>query len=82
MERRNISSGTRGELVTDFSRAGRVEDSVYVSRTTDSDKKGDIVGIDDHNKQTIQTIQNIERVLQKASASLKNAFLTNADLYA
>ena len=64
------------EDIVGYSRAVRVDNHVYVTGTTATDEKGDVVGIGDAYAQTVQVIQNIERALIKAGASLANVVLT------
>jgi enamine deaminase RidA (YjgF/YER057c/UK114 family) len=54
----------------------RVGDRIYVTGTTATDDKGEIVGVDDGYAQTVQTIRNIERALQALDASLENVVRT------
>jgi enamine deaminase RidA (YjgF/YER057c/UK114 family) len=75
-DRQNIASGTKWEEVVGYSRAVRVGSRIYLTGTTATDEKGEIVGVGDGYAQTVQIIHNIERALKQAGATLANVVRT------
>ena len=76
MERQTVSSGTEWERKVGYSRAVRTGREVHVSGTTATDETGELVGEDDPYEQTAQALQNVERALEDAGASITDVVRT------
>ncbi len=76
MERLNINTGTKWELLAGYSRAVRVGNFVNVSGTTATDADSKVVGVGDPYVQTQQTLRNIQTGLERAGARLEDVVRT------
>jgi len=75
-DRRRVSTGTKWEPIVGYSRAVRVRDRIYVTGTTATDERGEVVGEGDAYAQAVQAIRNIERALSKLGAGLEHVVRT------
>lgn len=76
MERINYSSGAKWENIVGYSRAVKMGNIIEVTGTVAVDENNVLVGKDDAYVQTKFIIEKIDRVLQKAGASLKDVIRT------
>ena len=75
-ERQTYSSGTKWESVVGYSRAVKAGNQIFVTGTTATDDRGEIVCVGDAYGQTVQAISNIERALKALGASLASVVRT------
>lgn len=71
-----FSSGARWESVAGYSRSVRAGPFVEVSGTTATSADGEVVGIDDPYRQTVQALANVESGLKRAGAEMSDVIRT------
>lgn len=76
MQRTNYSSGAKWEDIVGYSRAVKVGNVIEVTGTVAVNDNSELVGGNNAYEQTKFIIQKIERILQKAGASLKDVVRT------
>ena len=74
--RTNYSSGARWEDIVGYSRAVKIGNIVEVTGTVSVDDNSNLVGGNNAYEQTKFILQKIERVLEKAGASMKDVVRT------
>jgi enamine deaminase RidA (YjgF/YER057c/UK114 family) len=76
MNRTNYSSGAKWEEIVGYSRAVKIGNTIEVTGTVSVDDNSKLVGGNDAYEQTKFIIEKIEKVLQRAGASLKDVVRT------
>ena len=76
MQRTNYSSGAKWEDIVGYSRAVRIGNIVEVTGTVAVDENSRLVGKNDAYGQTKFVIEKIEKVLERAGATLKDVVRT------
>lgn len=76
MQRVNYASGAKWEEIIGYSRAVRIGNLVEVTGTVAVDEQNNVVGKDNPYEQTKFILQKIEKVLERAGASLKDVIRT------
>lgn len=75
-ERINYSSGAVWEDIVGYSRAVKIGNTIEVTGTVAVDENNNLVGGEDAYLQTKFIIEKIEKILQRAGASLKDLVRT------
>jgi len=75
-ERQQVSGSSPYEPIVGYCRAMRVGSRIYVTGTTATGERGEIVGAGDAYAQTVQVFRNIERALAQLGAGLEHVVRT------
>jgi len=76
MKRTNYSSGAKWEDIVGYSRAVRVGNTIEVTGTVAVDENSHLVGGNNAYEQTKFILQKIEKVLERAGATLQDVIRT------
>lgn len=76
MQRTNYSSGAKWEDIVGYSRAVKAGNIIEVSGTISVNDNNELVGKDDPYLQTIFILEKIQKVLERAGASLNDVIRT------
>ena len=76
MKHETYATGTKWEPIVGYSRAVKVCKRVYVTVTTATNDKGEVVAEGDMYGQAKQALANIERVLRRAGAEMRHVVRT------
>lgn len=76
MERHNYSSASAWEEMVGYSRAVKAGNLIFISGTTATDDRGNIIGEHNVYKQAQYIFKRIEKVLNEAGAGLKDVVRT------
>src|SRR4051812_47461213 len=75
-KRENFSTAAKWEPIVGYSRAVKVGNQVFVTGTVATDEAGNAVAPGDIYAQARQALANIEKVLKRAGASMKDVVRT------
>lgn len=76
MKRTNYSSGAKWEDIVGYSRAVKIGNTIEVTGTVAVDENNNLVGGNNAYEQTKFILQKIEKVLERAGATLKDVVRT------